>query len=195
MSLHHNFVVTVLSDLFGIQARGGCSCAGPYGHRLLDIDAEHSQAFEPEISLGCEGIKPGWVRINFNYFLTDTVRDYLIDAVDLLARHGHRLLPYYRFDPAAGLWHHRAPSPAPDLCLTDVCFTPDGTTTPVSAPPTADEHILPEQLDTARRLLEALPDTPADALADLPAQVEALRWFPLPARCLDPIGAADDAQA
>ena len=194
MSLHHNFVVTVLSDLFGIQARGGCSCAGPYGHRLLDIDAEHSQAFEHEISLGYEGIKPGWVRINFNYFLTDTVRDYLIDAVDLLARHGHRLLPYYRFDPAAGLWHHRVPSPVPDLRLTDVRFTPDGMTTPVSAPPTVDERILPEQLDAARRLLEALPDTPADAPADLPAEVEALRWFPLPARCLDPLDAADDAQ-
>ena len=38
--LHHNFVVALLNDLFGIQARGGCSCAGPYGHRLLGIDLE-----------------------------------------------------------------------------------------------------------------------------------------------------------
>ncbi|MEZ5271461.1 MAG: aminotransferase class V-fold PLP-dependent enzyme [Ilumatobacteraceae bacterium] len=36
--LHHNYVVALLSDLFGIQSRGGCSCAGPYGHRLLGID-------------------------------------------------------------------------------------------------------------------------------------------------------------
>jgi selenocysteine lyase/cysteine desulfurase len=193
--LHHNFVVTVLSDLFGIQARGGCSCAGPYGHRLLAIDTEHSHAFEREISLGYEGIKPGWVRINFNYFITDTVRDYLIDAVDLLARHGHRLLPLYRFDPAAGLWHHRAPSPAPALRLTDLRFTPDSIAAPIPGPATADESVLPEQLRTARQLLEDLPDTPADEPADLPAEFEALRWFALPAQCLDPIGAADKAPA
>ena len=193
--LHHNFVVTVLSDLFGIQARGGCSCAGPYGHRLLAIDTEHSHAFEREISLGREGIRPGWVRINFNYFITDTVRDYLIDAVDLLSRHGHRLLPLYRFDPATGLWHHRAPSPAPDLRLTDLCFTPEGIAAPVPGPATADESVLPEQLRTARQLLERLPDTPADEPAFLPAEFEALRWFPLPAQCLDPIGATDRAPA
>ena len=193
--LHHNFAVTVLSDLFGIQARGGCSCAGPYGHRLLAIDTEQSHALEHQINLGREGIKPGWVRINFNYFITDTARDYLIDAVDLLARHGHRLLPLYRFDPATGLWQHRAPSPAPALRLTDLRFTPDGIAAPVSGPATADESVLPEQLRTARQLLEDLPDTPTDEPADLPAEFETLRWFPLPAQCLDPTGAMDKAPA
>ncbi|MCB0908951.1 MAG: aminotransferase class V-fold PLP-dependent enzyme, partial [Nocardioidaceae bacterium] len=61
--LHHNFVVALLNDLFGIQSRGGCSCAGPYGHRLLGIDLATSHEFEREISAGCEGIKPGWVRV------------------------------------------------------------------------------------------------------------------------------------
>ena len=56
--LHHNFVVALLNDLFGIQSRGGCSCAGPYGHRLLGIDIETSHAFEREISRGCEGSSP-----------------------------------------------------------------------------------------------------------------------------------------
>src|SRR5439155_25189148 len=79
--LHHNFVVALLTDLFGIQSRGGCSCAGPYGHRLLGIDIERSHAFEREITLGCEGIKPGWVRVNLNYFISDAVVDYLIAAV------------------------------------------------------------------------------------------------------------------
>ena len=64
--LHHNFVVAVLNDLFGIQSRGGCSCAGPYGHRLLGIDLDTSHEFEREIALGCEGIKPGWVRVNLS---------------------------------------------------------------------------------------------------------------------------------
>ena len=76
--LHHNFVVALLNDLFGIQSRGGCSCAGPYGHRLLGIDIETSHAFEREISRGCEGIKPGWVRVNFNYFISEAVFDYLV---------------------------------------------------------------------------------------------------------------------
>jgi hypothetical protein len=60
--LHHNAVVALLNDLFGIQARGGCSCAGPYGHTLLGIDVERSHSYEREIAQGCEGIKPGWVR-------------------------------------------------------------------------------------------------------------------------------------
>ena len=53
--LHHNFVVALLNDLFGIQSRGGCSCAGPYGHRLLGIDLERSHEFEREIALRLRG--------------------------------------------------------------------------------------------------------------------------------------------
>ncbi len=184
--LHHNFVVAVLNDLFGIQARGGCSCAGPYGHRLLSIDAQRSHAFETEIGLGCEGIKPGWTRVNFNYFITDTVRDYLIEAVDLLARHGHRLLAHYRFDPASGLWRHRADTARPPLRLTDVAFTADGTLTYPRTRATAGEDVLPQQLATARRILEALPDTVEDGPTGLSEQFEALRWFPLPLHCLTP---------
>ena len=83
--LHHNFVVALLNDLFGIQSRSGCSCAGPYGHRLLGIDLERSHEFEREIGRGCEGIKPGWVRVNFNYFISETVFDFILAAVDLVA--------------------------------------------------------------------------------------------------------------
>ena len=90
--LHHNFVVALLNDLFGIQSRGGCSCAGPYGHRLLGIDLDRSHEFEREIAHGCEGIKPGWVRVNFNYFISETVFHYIVDAVRLVAREGWRLL-------------------------------------------------------------------------------------------------------
>ena len=105
--LHHNFVVALLNDLFGIQARGGCSCAGPYGHRLLGIDLERSHKYEREISRGCEGIKPGWVRINFNYFIDERVFDYITSAVELVASEGHKLLADYRFELPTGLWHHQ----------------------------------------------------------------------------------------
>ena len=95
----------MLNDLFGIQSRGGCSCAGPYGHRLLGIDIERSHEFEREITGGCEGIKPGWVRVNFNYFLSDAVADYIIEAVQ--AGRARRLaaarrLPLRHRRPVAG---------------------------------------------------------------------------------------------
>ena len=104
--LHHNFVVALLNDLFGIQSRGGCSCAGPYGHRLLGIDLDTRHEFEREIGRGCEGIKPGWVRVNFNYFISEPVFEFILDAVELVASDGWRLLPHYRFEPATGLWQH-----------------------------------------------------------------------------------------
>ena len=124
--LHHNFVVALLNDLFGVQSRGGCSCAGPYGHRLLGIDLEHSREFEREITGGCEGIKPGWVRVNFNYFLSDTVADYVIEAVRLVARDGWRLLGDYRFDVSSGRWTHREGVVEPPLRLHDVKYDGQG---------------------------------------------------------------------
>src|SRR6478672_5946703 len=125
MYLHHNYVVALLNDLFGIQSRGGCSCAGPYGHRLLGIDIERSHAFEREITHGCEGIKPGWVRVNFTYFLDEQVADYIIDAVLFVARFGSRFLPDYRVDTVTGLWHHRAGPVEPPLRLSDVRYDGD----------------------------------------------------------------------
>ncbi|MFV2039319.1 MAG: aminotransferase class V-fold PLP-dependent enzyme, partial [Acidimicrobiales bacterium] len=120
--LHHNFVVAVLNDLFGIQSRGGCSCAGPYGHRLLGIDLDQSHEFEREITRGCEGIKPGWVRVNFNYFIAEDIFQYIVDAVGLVADAGGSLLPYYRFEPHSGLWRHRNGLAAPPLSLHDISY-------------------------------------------------------------------------
>ncbi len=156
--LHHNFVVSLLNDLFGIQARGGCSCAGPYGHRLLSIDAEHSRAYRDVIELGCEGIKPGWTRINFNYFISETVRDYLIDAVELLGQYGHRLLPDYIFHPDTGLWHHRSGPAQPPLRLADLVYDEAGTLHCPTDCETLGEDALADHLRDARALMDALPD-------------------------------------
>ena len=96
---------------------------GPYGHRLLGIDLERSHEFEREISHGCEGIKPGWVRINFNYFISEAVLDYVVEAVSLVAEHGWLLMPDYRFEPATGLWRHRGGPVEPPLRLGQVPTT------------------------------------------------------------------------
>ena len=193
--LHHNFVVAVLNDLFGIQARGGCSCAGPYGHRLLDVGAAQSRALRDQITDRWEGIKPGWTRVNFNYFISDRVCDYIIDAVNLVASYGHRLLADYHFDPRTGLWRHHTGPAEPPLRLTDVRFEPAG---PLIDPPQrlrADEDVLGSHLRQARKLLMSRADIADgangrdDGAAGLPPDVEALRWFPLPAGCLRPIPA------
>jgi selenocysteine lyase/cysteine desulfurase len=175
--LHHNFVVAVLNDLFGIQSRGGCSCAGPYGHRLLAIDAEHSRGYDHEVAVGCEGVKPGWVRLNFNYFITDAVRDYLVEAVRLIARYGHRLLTDYVFDPHTALWRHRAAATVP-LGLPDLRSVVTERTSAESAE--ADDSVLASQLDDARCLLAGRADLLDDGPTGLPEDFEALRWFVLP---------------
>jgi selenocysteine lyase/cysteine desulfurase len=184
--LHHNYVVALLNDLFGIQARGGCSCAGPYGHRLLGIDLERSHEFEREIAHGCEGIKPGWVRINLNYFISDAVLSYILAAVRIVAEDGWRLLPDYRFDPATGLWHHRRGPVEPPLRLTDVSY--DAATGEMHYPrhhDVAPESALATYLDEARALLRAAPEPDAfDPAGAVSADFEHLRWFDLPAGCL-----------
>ncbi len=189
--LHHNFVVAVLNDLFGIQARGGCSCAGPYGHRLLGIDLDRSHAFQREISQGCEGLKPGWTRLNVNYFLSEAACDYLIDAVHLIADQGWKLLTDYTFQARTGLWHHRAAPIDPPLRLSAVHYDPDGVLQYPRAHLVADESAYPDYLVRARGLLAGRPPQPSweeQEKLGLPADFEALRWFPLPAVCLQPEG-------
>ena len=181
--LHHNLVVALLNDLFGIQSRGGCSCAGPYGHRLLGIDIETSHAFEREISRGCEGIKPGWVRVNFNYFISEAVFDYIVRAVALIARDGWRLTPWYRFEPATGLWRHADGAPEPPLSLHDIRYEAGGLQYP------AHRHREPEArleayLADAERILgdpaAALGPPPSPETLEVDTDFEALRWFWLP---------------
>ena len=188
--LHHNFVVALLNDLFGIQSRGGCSCAGPYGHRLLGIDLERSHEFEREISSGCEGIKPGWVRVNVNYFVSDTVVDYITEAVVMVAEDGWRLLPDYRFEAATGLWRHRAGPVEPPLRLAQVTY--DEVTGQMRYPrhdEPVPESALAGYLEEARTVLAAAE--PQSAMCDeqvrdgaVSPDFEHLRWFELPSVCL-----------
>lgn len=104
--LHPRFVVRLLSDLFGIQGRAGCSCAGPYGHALLHIDAAASEAYLHAIEAGYEGIKPGWSRLNFHWLIDEAEFAFLLDAIAFVARHGAAFVPLYRFDWRSGAWRH-----------------------------------------------------------------------------------------
>ncbi|HET8970901.1 MAG TPA: aminotransferase class V-fold PLP-dependent enzyme [Candidatus Nanopelagicales bacterium] len=185
--LHHNLVVAILNDLFGIQSRGGCSCAGPYGHRLLGIDVARSHEFEREITGGCEGIKPGWVRVNFNYFVSDAVFEYVVAAVAMVADHGWKLVPQYRFDPATGLWRHQHGTVEPPLRLHQLRYDTDGVLQYPREHDRAPETALAEHLAAASALFSALPDLDPDApTARVSDDFEALRWFDLPAECVTP---------
>ena len=179
--LHHNFVVSLLSDLFGIQARGGCSCAGPYGHRLLGIDFVQSKEYQTEILRGCEGIKPGWTRINFNYFVSEETFAFILEAVDYVAREGWKFLALYRFSPDTGLWRHKDWEHRANMRLRDVEFRADGVAFPHSHVKT-DESALAGYLESAKKLAAKLPATSSDCgeKLDVGIHFESLRWFPLP---------------
>lgn len=179
--LHHNFVVALLNDLFGIQARGGCSCAGPYGHRLLGIDLERSHLFQEAINSGCEGIKPGWVRVNFNYFCSLEETDYILGAVNFIADHGWKLLPRYDFHADSGLWRPVDHEKEAIHDLKDLHFE-DGKCRRHSTFLTEPESALPGYLEAARSLIaDTDPQlVPVEAQNALPEDLETLRWFTLP---------------
>ena len=96
--IHQQLITRMLSDAYGIQARGGCACAGPYAHRLLDIKEEESRAIEESILSGEELKKPGWTRLNFSVLMSAEKVDKIIAAVDELARAPYPLADQYDCD-------------------------------------------------------------------------------------------------
>ena len=105
--LHPRFVTVLLDDLFGVQSRAGCSCAGPYGHRLLSIGPSASAKYRASTLDGLHGLKPGWARVGFHYTMDEAEADFVADAVLFVADHGARFLPLYTFDVESGTWCHR----------------------------------------------------------------------------------------
>ncbi len=155
-----------------------------YGHRLLAISADRSRAFEEEIGQGCDGVKPGWTRVNLNYFFSAATAEFIAGAVELIAQSGARLLPDYRFAAESGLWVHEAALARPPLSLLDVGYGADGELRYPRYRDQRGEDSYAETLERAREVLASRPDLPAEDQSGLSAAFEALRWFPLPARCL-----------
>ena len=104
--LHHDYVSALLDHLFGLQNRAGCSCAGPYGHRLLGIDRERSELYRNQIARGIGGLKPGWVRVTLPYYASDEDIEFILSAIEFVADHGHDFLPEYRLGWLDGVWRH-----------------------------------------------------------------------------------------
>ncbi|MDE1994505.1 MAG: aminotransferase class V-fold PLP-dependent enzyme [Rhizobiaceae bacterium] len=102
--VHQQLVTRMLSDRFGIQARGGCACAGPYVHRLLSLDAETSARMRQAILDGNEIEKPGFTRLNLSVLLSDEKVSYILDSVVQLARDATSYTELYTFDPARAIF-------------------------------------------------------------------------------------------
>jgi selenocysteine lyase/cysteine desulfurase len=172
--LHYGYVVSLLNDLFGIQVRGGCSCAGPYGHSLLGMDMRYSRAIEEQIAAGHMILRPGWVRLNFNYFISEAEFDYLLSAIELVAEHGWRLLPHYGFDTESGVWRFQGDFRTLPVSLADLSFDqPTAINEPGPSWDLADLLAQAEEEMTARR-----PEQPV-APPELSGDAERLRWFVL----------------
>ena len=120
--VHHNLVVRLLNDRYGIQARGGCSCAGTYGHFLLAVSRELSHEITEQIDHGDLSRKPGWVRVSLHPTMTDAELEYLIEALGEIAGRHTEWAVEYRFDRSCGEYDviHRRGRTDSDLVLSDL---------------------------------------------------------------------------
>ncbi|KAI3919517.1 hypothetical protein MKX01_018340 [Papaver californicum] len=108
--LHGPFAAKLLNDLFGIQARGGCACAAPYGNHLLGLDENLSLSFRATIQKGYLGVKPGWTRISFPYYISNEEFNFILSAIEFISIYGNRFLPLYSFNWKTGQWTFRRKS-------------------------------------------------------------------------------------
>ena len=97
-NLHYNLGVKLLNDKFGVQTRGGCSCAGTYGHYLLHVDYDTSQELTQEISLGELTRKPGWIRMSIHPTTTNAEIDFVCESIKLLAQNHIKWAKDYNYN-------------------------------------------------------------------------------------------------
>ena len=178
-TLHFGFVDALINDLFGIQVRGGCSCAGPYGHELLNIDMAHSRAISDAVEAGHLVLKPGWVRLNFNYFIGEETFDYILRAVELIAEHGWKMLGRYQYDPAQGTWRCREGQAVSSRDLNDISYEGGRLMAPENKCP-GNRSSLSEYIECAEKTLRDASVDLTDPVQPLPKEYESLRWFGLP---------------
>jgi hypothetical protein len=146
------------------QSRGGCACAAPYAHRLLNISPSRAEDYRDAVLNGFEAVKPGWTRLNFSYFIEAAEFEFLLDAIEFIAEHGERFIPEYEFDWQSGAWPHRHDVAQPDMLTLAI----QPTTLRQSQPMTFRDCI-----KRAHELLAALPTMPSGRSLpqDLPAKL------------------------
>jgi selenocysteine lyase/cysteine desulfurase len=105
-NIHHNLVTRLLNDRFGIQLRGGCSCAGTYGHFLLHVDFDHSKEITDKIDSGDLSMKPGWIRLSLHPTMTNNELLYITDAIRQTVEKANEWQKDYCYDKKTNEFHH-----------------------------------------------------------------------------------------
>ena len=185
--LHPKFITTLLNDLFGIQSRAGCSCAGPYGHRLLDISEETSEEYRSCVIEGFSGIKPGWCRISMHYVMDDLEVDFLLNSVDFLAQYGGLFLCLYDFDLYDGSWNKKDdPTRLQRFSLEAALEVSMCEETPM--PFEERQKCYKSYLEEAKKLAEKLQKQDQPTKQTLEGTLGELQFFALPECCIQPEG-------
>jgi selenocysteine lyase/cysteine desulfurase len=177
--LHHKFATALLNDLFGIQSRAGCSCAGPYGHRLLDIDQDTSERFRSVVQDGYCGMKPGWCRVGLHWVMDDAEADYVIEAVHFIAKHGRRFLSLYDFDLSTGTWTHKQEgNTLPTFDLDAALREEEGEPAILSL--ALRKQLYNHYMTEAERWVQRLTSEGSQTLESLEGELGELQFFALP---------------
>ncbi|XP_010255725.1 PREDICTED: uncharacterized protein LOC104596336 isoform X2 [Nelumbo nucifera] len=155
--LHCRFVTKLLNDVFGIQARGGCACAGPYGHVLLHISRARAELIRSTVEKGYEGVKPGWTRVSFSYYTSMDEMEFVADAVEFVGKYGHRFLPLYKFDWRTGDWSFDKTNRTYQDAINGL-LTESNTNTKGGCTCTDKERYI-EYMAVAKQVANALPDS------------------------------------
>jgi selenocysteine lyase/cysteine desulfurase len=105
-NIHHNLITRLLNDKFGIQVRGGCSCAGTYGHFLLGVDFNISKEITDKIDAGDLSMKPGWVRLSLHPTMTNDELHFILDAIRKTVENAEKWKSDYCYDRHTNEFHH-----------------------------------------------------------------------------------------
>eukprot|EP00041_Stephanoeca_diplocostata_P024213 m.607394 g.607394 ORF g.607394 m.607394 type:complete len:1168 (+) comp22477_c0_seq23:225-3728(+) len=190
--LHWNYVSTLLSDLFGVQARGGCMCAGPYGHHLLNVSDDAAVQLQQLLLHKNELVRPGVVRVSLSYYFSREKLDKLVAAIGFVASDGWRLLPEYMFWTDTGEWRHKSiGTKAPHRRWLGSVSYADGTmryprradTFPGPAPRTTADLVAAARAaaDAAtQKMVQAKRVDDQERILDPAVAEQRLRWFVLP---------------
>uniref|UniRef100_A0A8D9FGV6 tRNA 2-thiocytidine biosynthesis protein TtcA n=1 Tax=Cacopsylla melanoneura TaxID=428564 RepID=A0A8D9FGV6_9HEMI len=210
MFLHHNFVCAVLNDVFGIQARGGCACAGPYAQDLLGIDEELAAEYEAVLmedsrldrhhlrrhgeGSSYEMLRPGFTRISLPYFMSESEIVFIMEAIKMTATEAWKLLPQYVVNPETAEWRHSTNTIFRDRKWLGNIRYVDGKMTvnerKVSSSQNPCPHDYNDILHTARNIFNkarkiAVRHPLADQCSMFNERTDKLRWFMLPSEAQD----------
>ncbi|CAF4063303.1 unnamed protein product [Rotaria magnacalcarata] len=200
--LHHNFVCLLLNDLFGIQVRSGCACAGPYALDLLNVDdvktdiyclfmTENAEARGDDQIVRTMMMKPGFTRFNLPYFTNDDEIEYVLNAVQFIATEGWKFLPLYTYNPVTAGWTHRSDFQVSHSSLDDITYKSGkmqnyGVKKGLKLPSTQNDlrdsfheaKLL--AVDAVRHALDTF-DYESDPPLNVPDKYKHMVWFALPA--------------